>query len=151
MDTPRECYHSTSLSIQTHLRPWLERCSDRQRQISEEGWTHVDPGEGSIQPTAEAVPSLGYECALVITRPPETYCLIRAHTGQIMFRDSHRRKQTDFADKRAFAAWLEKDQTFTAPMDGCPLVMNQLAITSIRPTEDGALTQRIADAMVDHA
>lgn len=38
------------------------------------------------------------EVAIVITRPPETYCVVQAEFGNVYFRDSHRRKQRDFQD-----------------------------------------------------
>lgn len=36
--------------------------------------------------------------AVVVIRPPETYCVVKAPDGRLHFRDSHRRKQYDFSD-----------------------------------------------------
>eukprot|EP01147_Barroeca_monosierra_P003633 gene3633-6212_t len=83
------------------------------------------------------------ECALVVIRPPETYCVLKTAENRVYWRDSHRRKQTDFDStasllfgtcsfsKRidAFRHWLESDGIFTVPLKGLPLTMNQHGYT----------------------
>ena len=43
----------------------------------------------------------------------------------------------------AFKRWLEADNVFTVPLTGCPMAMNQVAVSSITPT----VAAQIADGM----
>lgn len=48
----------------------------------------------------------------------------------------------------SFKKWLQADQTFTMPMAGCPLAMNQVAITSVTPSLAGQLEGAIQSGML---
>ena len=53
-------------------------------------------GVGSIA-SLSASPFLPARIASPPSRPPESYCLLKGSDGQVYWRDSHRRKQYDFA------------------------------------------------------
>jgi len=66
--------------------------------------------------------------AVVVVRPPETYCIVIHADGRAAFRDSHRRTQLDFEDSEAFFTWLENDASVFAGMAACPAEYNCVAL-----------------------
>jgi hypothetical protein len=70
--------------------------------------------------------------AMVVTRPPETYVLLRNKEDRIWFRDSHRPEQRDFDDRSVLMKWVEADEAFFQPLTGCPVMMNQVGICCFR-------------------
>lgn len=66
--------------------------------------------------------------AVVVVRPPETYCILIHENGRAAFRDSHRRTQLDFEDSEAFFTWLENDAYVFAGMATCPVEYNSVAL-----------------------
>jgi len=66
--------------------------------------------------------------AVVVVRPPETYCILIDGARRAAFRDSHRRAQLDFEDAEAFFAWIESSGSVFAPMTSCPAEYNVVAL-----------------------
>jgi len=66
--------------------------------------------------------------AVVVVRPPETYCILIDRAGRAAFRDSHRRAQLDFKDPEGFFTWLGSDCSVFAAMASCPTECNAVAL-----------------------
>jgi len=66
--------------------------------------------------------------AVVVVRPPETYCILIDGAGRAAFRDSHRRAQMDFKDPEGFFAWLGSNCSVFAAVPSCPTECNTIAL-----------------------
>ena len=67
----------------------------------------------------------------VVTRPPETWCIVMGKTGEVLLRDSHRRKQYDFKSIHVFQDWAINDKHFFEPVEGSSIEYNCVSVTGI--------------------
>ena len=68
---------------------------------------------------------------VVVTRPPETWSIVRGSHGQIFLRDSHRLLQYDFKSLEVFIKFVEVDNAYFVPMPGFGIGGNQISLTAI--------------------
>ena len=77
-------------------------------------------------------------CALVITRPPETWAVtLERHEktgnsragGTVRMRDSHRRMQFDFESVAAFTRWIAAESAYFAAVPSLGINMNSVSIS----------------------
>ena len=73
---------------------------------------------------------------IVITRPPETWSVIRGSHGQVYLRDSHRLMQYDFKSLETFINFVEVDNAFFVSMPGMGIGGNQLSLTEIKYNQE---------------
>eukprot|EP00039_Didymoeca_costata_P028110 m.20053 g.20053 ORF g.20053 m.20053 type:complete len:415 (+) comp6737_c0_seq2:336-1580(+) len=66
--------------------------------------------------------------SIVVTRPPETYVILKNDNGRISFRDSHRQTQYNFESLEALLAWVAIEQSYFCPMPSQPEITNQVAL-----------------------
>ena len=72
----------------------------------------------------------------MITRPPETWSVIRGSHGQVYLRDSHRLMQYDFKSLETFINFVEVDNAFFVSMPGMGIGGNQLSLTEIKYNQE---------------
>jgi hypothetical protein len=85
------------------------------------------PRVGRAAPVEEDLKPLG----VIITRPPESYALMRGRGPRIFFRDSHRLTQYDFENLEAFEAWAHLETAYFTAMPGLPHVMNEVSLFAV--------------------
>eukprot|EP00038_Savillea_parva_P010218 m.188692 g.188692 ORF g.188692 m.188692 type:complete len:437 (+) comp17517_c0_seq1:194-1504(+) len=70
--------------------------------------------------------------AVVVTRPPETYCIGRSQDGPTLyFRDSHRKRQFDFVDSDALVSWIRLEKSYFTPSPEAPPLHNMVGLYTI--------------------
>lgn len=67
------------------------------------------PGREGLCSYFRNVFAVGARSAVVVVKPPETWCIVSDTDGRIALRDSHRRTQFDFEHLESFQSWLLKD------------------------------------------
>jgi hypothetical protein len=89
---------------------------------------------------------------VVITRPPETWSVVRGAHGQIYLRDSHRLLQYDFNSLETFVKFVEVDNGYFVPMPGFGVGGNQISLTEIifSSTLSNDLMERGRILSIDH-
>jgi hypothetical protein len=72
---------------------------------------------------------------VVVTRPPETYCICRGQDGgNIFFRDSHRKRQYDFDGVASLLEWIKKEKSYFVPQPESPDLHNMVGLYTVVPT-----------------
>eukprot|EP00036_Acanthoecidae_sp_10tr_P008312 CAMPEP_0182918902 /NCGR_PEP_ID=MMETSP0105_2-20130417/2361_1 /TAXON_ID=81532 ORGANISM="Acanthoeca-like sp., Strain 10tr" /NCGR_SAMPLE_ID=MMETSP0105_2 /ASSEMBLY_ACC=CAM_ASM_000205 /LENGTH=637 /DNA_ID=CAMNT_0025056025 /DNA_START=159 /DNA_END=2071 /DNA_ORIENTATION=- len=76
--------------------------------------------------------SVDYSLAIVVTRPPETYCIVRGNKGEkVYFRDSHRKRQYDFDDVKQLQQWIELEKSYFVPSPNSPGYHNMVGLYTV--------------------
>jgi hypothetical protein len=86
--------------------------------------------DGEGKKTAE-----DHSVAVVVTRPPETYCICRGpDSDTIYMRDSHRRRQFDFDGVASLLEWVRLEKSYFVPQPESPEEFNLIGLYSVTPT-----------------
>lgn len=75
-----------------------------------------------------------HRVGVVLTRPPESYVVLRGDDPRIFFRDSHRQTQRDFSTIDVFLKWLKVEVALFTPMTSCPAENNMVALWVLAET-----------------
>ena len=75
--------------------------------------------------------------AVVVTRPPETWAILRdPKAGKVCLRDSHRLEQYDFASMDCFCRWLGETKYFFCPVERAPPEQNLVSLCALEHTDE---------------
>ena len=78
---------------------------------------------------------MDHSVAVVVTRPPETYCICRGpDSDTIYMRDSHRRRQFDFDGVASLLEWVRLEKSYFVPQPESPEEFNLIGLYSVTPT-----------------
>ena len=79
-----------------------------------------------------------------MTRPPETYVVLKGKGPELFFRDSHRQSQRDFVGVGPFLEWVRHEPSFFAPMPQLPPEQNMISLNTLVETVEMSIAEATA-------